>query len=175
MKKELIAIGAGLLLSACCHTYDLDVQGHQLTQVRTWDLIGPSTVGFYEDVEGKLHVYQDSSGNILGEVAQAVGTGYAGERIGDGIKHQEPDSTNISNDLESSAEGGYGEGGTAFGGTGIGGAGGDGGAGGAGGAGGRGGSAISGSISGAAAGAVSGSSSSSRSTSSSKPSSYHKK
>jgi len=140
----------GLLMTACCHTYDLDVQGHRLTQVRTWDFIGPSTVGFYEDVDGKLHVYQDSSGNILGQVAQAAGGAYAGERIGDGLKHQEPDSTNINNDISAEATGGaggYSEGGTAFGGVGIGGAGG------------AGGNAVSGSVSGAAAGAISNSSS----------------
>ena len=151
MKKLALVMVLSVSLISCMHMHNFEIQGHQVTQLRTWDpfLIGPSTVGFYEDVDGKLHVYQDSSGNILGQVAQAVGTGYAGERIGDGIKHQEPDSTNIENNTTAAAMGGEGgtggEGGISFGGT-----------------------AYSNSQGGnAVAGAISGSSSSSRSTSSS--------
>ena len=146
------------MMVGCMHMHKFEIEGHKVTQIRTWDCIGPSTVGFYEDVDGKLHVYQDSSGNILGQVAQAAGGAYAGERIGDGLKHQEPDSTNINNDISAEATGGaggYSEGGTAFGGVGIGGAGG------------AGGNAVSGSVSGAAAGAVSSSNSSANSRSSS--------
>jgi hypothetical protein len=106
MKKLLvIAAFVGCLTAVgCMHTHTFTIQDHEVTQLRTWDLIGPSTVGFYEDVDGKLHVYQDSSGNILGQVAQGVGAGIAGERIGDGLKNQEPDQTNITNELSSASD-----------------------------------------------------------------------
>lgn len=149
MKKFVVPLMfvACFMMVGCMHMHKFEIEGHHVTQLRTWDCIGPSTVGFYESVDGKLRVYQDSSGNIFGQVAQAAGGAYAGERIGDGLKHQEPDSTSISNELSSEATGGaggYGEGG----------------AGGAGGTGGAGGNAVSGSVSGAAAGAISNSSSS---------------
>jgi hypothetical protein len=108
MKKQgfwlgLVLVGCFFALAACCHTYDLDVQGHKLTQVRTWDLIGPSTVGFYESRDGKLFVYQNAAGSNIGAIATGIGAGYAGERIGDGLKNQEPDSTNVRNELSSSS------------------------------------------------------------------------
>jgi hypothetical protein len=163
MKKTVVPLlfVCCFAMTACCHTYDMDIQGHRVTQLRTWDVIGPSTVGFYESINGKLAIHQQASGNILGEIAQGVGTAYAGERIGDGMKNQEPDQTNVNNEAEAEGGngGGGGSGGDAWGGSATGGSATGGNA-----TGGRAYGVSATSVSGASAGAVSNASSQSQST-----------
>lgn len=152
----------------CMHMHNFEMQGHQITQLRSYDLLGPMTVGYYESVDGKLVLHQQAAGSVVGEIAQGVGTAVAGERIGDGLKHQEADQTNVNNEAEGGAGGKGGAGGYGAGGDGGFGQGGDGGFA----QGGDGGKAYGGSatsVSGAAAGAIS------KSSSTSNPASYKPK
>ena len=103
----------------CMHMHNFEMQGHQITQLRSYDLLGPMTVGYYESVDGKLVLHQQAAGSVVGEIAQGVGTAYAGERVGDGLKHQEPDTTNI--EAEGGRGGSGGAGGDAWGGSATGG------------------------------------------------------
>ena len=61
------------LMFGCMHTHTFDIQGHTITQLRSYDLLGPMTVGYYEDVDGRLVLHQDAAGSAMGGIATGLG------------------------------------------------------------------------------------------------------